>query len=162
MSLVDDFYRQNEWANLRIIETCRGLTDEQLDTKAVGAYGTIRDTLTHLVGGEISYITRMDGRYDGPVFDRHAGFPGFEVLEGAVRANATGLIELAQRALVAPFTYVDQDGETTDAEVVLVQAINHGAEHRDQICTILTALGVTPPELDGWNWGDATGRVRFP
>lgn len=162
MDLIEAFYRQNEWANLRIIETCRGLTDEQLDSNAVGAYGTIRETLVHLVGGETSYVTRLHGRYDGPAIDRHESFQGFDVLEAAVRASTTGLLELAHRAAAEPFEYRDQDGEMVDAEVPLVQAINHGTEHRGQICTILTALGITPPEIDGWVWGDTTGRVRWP
>jgi uncharacterized damage-inducible protein DinB len=42
---------------------------------------------------------------------------------------------------------------------VFVQAINHGAEHRRQVCGILRALGVEPPRLDGWAFGEATGAV---
>jgi len=40
--------------------------------------------------------------------------------------------------------------------VVMVQAINHATEHREQISSMLSALGVTPPELDGWAYGEAT------
>jgi uncharacterized damage-inducible protein DinB len=39
--------------------------------------------------------------------------------------------------------------------VVLVQVINHATEHREQIKSMLSALGVTPPELDGWDYGEA-------
>jgi uncharacterized damage-inducible protein DinB len=38
----------------------------------------------------------------------------------------------------------------------MVQAINHATEHREQIKSMLTALGVTPPEIDGWEYGFAT------
>ncbi len=38
----------------------------------------------------------------------------------------------------------------------MVQAINHATEHREQISSMLSALGVTPPELDGWAYGEAT------
>src|SRR6185503_4932910 len=50
--LIDDFYRQNAWANLQLIEVCSALNDEQLDASAPGSYGSIRDTLVHLVGAE--------------------------------------------------------------------------------------------------------------
>jgi uncharacterized damage-inducible protein DinB len=43
------------------------------------------------------------------------------------------------------------------AALLLVQAINHATEHRTQIKTALTQAGITPPELDGWTWDDATG-----
>jgi uncharacterized damage-inducible protein DinB len=160
--LIDDLYRQNEWATLRLLDVCRPLTDEQLDATVAGTYGSIRATLVHLVGGEPSYVTRLGGVYDGPVFVRGGGFPGFDALEEATRRSAVALIALARAALAESFTWTSQDGEVIDAEVVLVQALNHATEHRAHVCTILTTLGVEPPELDGWNWGVATGRIREP
>ena len=41
----------------------------------------------------------------------------------------------------------------------MVQIINHATEHREQICSMLTALGVTPPDLDGWDYGEATNAL---
>jgi len=35
----------------------------------------------------------------------------------------------------------------------MVQAINHATEHREQIKSMLSALGVTPPRLDGGAYG---------
>jgi uncharacterized damage-inducible protein DinB len=43
--------------------------------------------------------------------------------------------------------------------VVLVQIINHATEHREQISSMLSALGVTPPILDGWAYGEATNAL---
>ena len=42
----------------------------------------------------------------------------------------------------------------------LAQAVHHGTDHRSQICTALTSLGVEPPEIDVWAYGEATGRTR--
>lgn len=153
--LVEDLFRQNEWANLRLIAACRALTDAQLDAATVGAFGTIRQTLTHLVGGEATYVHRLGGT-PARRFARDEPWPGFGALEAVVRDAATGLIERAGASL-APIAF---EGESTDPEVILVQALNHGTEHRGQVCTILTSLGVEPPALDGWTWGEATGRIR--
>ena len=38
----------------------------------------------------------------------------------------------------------------TPAALFLLQAINHATEHRAQIATTLTQLGIEPPVLDGW------------
>jgi len=38
----------------------------------------------------------------------------------------------------------------------------HGTEHRSQVSTILTSIGVTPPWLDGWAYGQARGRLVAP
>jgi uncharacterized damage-inducible protein DinB len=41
----------------------------------------------------------------------------------------------------------------------LAQALHHGTDHRSQICTTLTSLGVEPPGIDVWNFGVEVGRV---
>jgi len=38
----------------------------------------------------------------------------------------------------------------------MVQIINHATEHREQISSMLSALGVTSPNLDGWAYGEVT------
>ena len=41
----------------------------------------------------------------------------------------------------------------------LAQALHHGTDHRSQICTALTTLGVEPPGIDVWDYGVEAGRV---
>ena len=41
----------------------------------------------------------------------------------------------------------------------LLQAINHGTEHRSQVATILTQLGIEPPDTDGWAYFFASGHM---
>jgi uncharacterized damage-inducible protein DinB len=38
----------------------------------------------------------------------------------------------------------------------MLQVINHATEHREQIKSMLSSLGVTPPDIDGWDYGLAT------
>ena len=53
------------------------------------------------------------------------------------------------------------DGTDSHAPVGvrLAQALHHGTDHRSQICTALTALGVEPPEIDVWAFADSQGRL---
>ena len=46
----------------------------------------------------------------------------------------------------------------------LAQALQHGNDHRSQICTALTTMGVDPPSIDVWDFGLQAGRVveRLP
>src|SRR4029078_5328202 len=37
--------------------------------------------------------------------------------------------------------------------------IHHRRDHRSQICTALTSLGITPPEIDAWDFANAEGRL---
>ena len=45
---LTNFFNHHLWANLRLLERCVELSDEQLATTAVGTYGSIRDTLEHI------------------------------------------------------------------------------------------------------------------
>jgi uncharacterized damage-inducible protein DinB len=167
--LIEDIYRQNEWATLRLIEVCRELKDEQLDATAPGAYGTIRSTLTHLVGAEARNVRRLGATPAREIPSRGAVWPGFEELEEVVRSSANGLIERARA--VGGSTIVVQEAPNVrveiEANVILIQAINHSTEHRSQICTILTVLGALPSTndegqtiVDAWAWSDAMGLAR--
>jgi uncharacterized damage-inducible protein DinB len=42
----------------------------------------------------------------------------------------------------------------------LAQALHHGTDHRSQVCTALTALGIEPPPIDVWDYGAEVGRTR--
>ena len=52
-------FSHNLWANLKLLETCAELTSEQLDATIVGTYGSIQDTLEHIVKAEQSYFARV-------------------------------------------------------------------------------------------------------
>jgi uncharacterized damage-inducible protein DinB len=52
-----ELFRHKTWATLRLIEYCQGLTDEHLDATIPGTFGTIRETLRHLVGADEGYFS---------------------------------------------------------------------------------------------------------
>ena len=43
--------------------------------------------------------------------------------------------------------------------IELAGALQHGADHRSQVCTVLTALGVEPPVIDVIDFGIQEGQV---
>ena len=48
---------------------------------------------------------------------------------------------------------VDENG------IQLAQALHHGTDHRSQVCTALTALGVEAPPIGVLDFGILSGRV---
>lgn len=143
------------WANLRLLERCAALSDEQLDSAILGAYGSIRDTMQHIVTAEQSYLSRIS---TGLPRRRAKDAPPMtmaEMIESA-RTTGAGLIEWAPR--VAPGDMVTVDGDDGPLEVpkaiILTQVINHGTEHRAQIMATMTQLGVEPPDLQAWAYFD--------
>jgi uncharacterized damage-inducible protein DinB len=54
---------------------------------------------------------------------------------------------------------VDDGALEVRAGVIVAQALHHGNAHREQICAILTSLGIEPPDIQPWEYAWATGRI---
>ncbi|TAK11579.1 MAG: damage-inducible protein DinB [Anaerolineae bacterium] len=161
-NILARIFEHNQWANARIIDACAALTDEQLDAApATAARGTIRETLLHLVGSEGWYLNRLTGQER--TLDEKAA-PGFDELRKSAEASGAGLLALARDPASKDWTvqYTASDGYVVTPWVVMVQVINHASEHREQIKSMLTALGITPPDIDGWDYGLAAGGLLPP
>ena len=154
-SLLAEFFRHNTWATLRLLDACASLTDEQLDTTAVGTMGTIRNTLVHIVGAEQRYLRLLSGLPREESLERKP-FTGIADLRERAQNSGEGLAKMAPRATPRDTIAVPWQGEISQLKVstVLIQAINHGTEHRAHINTILTQLGIEPPNLDGWTYSE--------
>lgn len=159
--LVDAF-RHNAWATSQLLQVAQGLTGDQLQATTPGTFGSIIDTFWHIISSEASYCRRLSG--EAPSWDYRASEPP-SLAELTARAD-----EMAarwDRFLEAPFdaerTFLIpwDDGIPRDvpAGVILTQALHHGTEHRAQICTILTTLGIPTPDLGAWDYAAATDRA---
>jgi len=148
-------FSHNLWANLRLLERCASLTSEQLDATIVGTYGSIHDTLQHIVRAERSYFSRTS---TGQPYPRSEGEPPMTIAEmmESVRTTGSGLIEWAPKVGASDTVQIDWDGTPREVPktIILTQVINHATEHRAQIMAILTQLGIEPPELDSWTYFD--------
>ncbi len=162
MELIQEFFHHNSMMNGRIISACRDLTAGQLDATATGTYGSIGATLVHIANAQESYAARL---LDGQRPDRlpEHPFPGLAALAERM-ADGDSALELAvaqsdvDREVVV--TGDDPPGSwTMPVGLFLLQAINHGTEHRSQIATILTQLGIEPPNMDGWTYIEASGQL---
>jgi uncharacterized damage-inducible protein DinB len=148
-------FHHHLWANLRLFEQCADLTDEQLDATLLGAFGSIRDTLDHIVRAEQNYLHRIR---TGQRLTRPEDAPPLTMAEmlDSLRTTGEGLIEWAPQVQADDTVTVDWEGTPRDVPktILLTQAINHATEHRSQVMAILTQLGIEPPELDGWMFFD--------
>ena len=55
----------------------------------------------------------------------------------------------------------EESGYETHAPlgIRLAQALYHGTDHRSQVCTALTALGIQPPAIETWDLAREDGRM---
>jgi len=148
-------FEHNNWANMKIIQACSVLSDGQLDAVPQSATkGSIRDTLSHLVAAQHGYLSLLTL----PVDARQKISPTFAELQESVQVSGEGLLSLVKDESREPLAKQLQtrDEYLVEPWVVMVQVINHATEHREQIKSMLSSLGVTPPDIDGWDYGEVT------
>jgi uncharacterized damage-inducible protein DinB len=161
-TLLDDALAHHIWATRRLIDACAELAPDQVLQPAPGTYGSILETFRHLVGTDCWYLTFFR---DGPRAIDEGAEAGadLDALKAAITANGEAWMAILS---------TNPDGETDIIEhgdgwdfhsplgFRLAQVIQHGTDHRSQVCTALTSLGVEPPVIDLWTYGEATGRSR--
>ena len=156
-----DLLKHNAWASRRLLTFCTPLTPAQWNATVDGTYGTIFETMRHYLSSEAGYLRRLSG--EEPSWD-------IEALDATPADFATRIDELDarwMRLLSTPFDaerifvvrWKDFGARDVPAGVILAQAVHHANEHRSQIATILTQLGVTPPEWGLWDYAQNTDRA---
>lgn len=155
---LGDALDHHVWATLCLIDACGGLSVEQLATTVPGTYGSILDTVRHLVGADAGYLSLLSG---GAVPEIEEGGMELADLRGTMEANRAAWEALVAEPLEAEriVTRHRDDGTESHAPlgIRIAQAVHHGTDHRSQVCTALTSLGIEPPEIDVWAYADHLG-----
>jgi uncharacterized damage-inducible protein DinB len=157
-SILTRLFEHNNWANLQIVQACYSLSEEQLDAEPQTiTKGSIRSTLQHLINSQEDYLSQLMGIE--PRFNWQTP-PDFDELRRAATNTGEGLIALTRdesgKSLQTKF---EKDGYSVEPWLVMVQAINHATEHREQIKSMLSQLGINPPRIDGWAFGKVTNAL---
>ncbi|MDQ6693958.1 MAG: DinB family protein [Chloroflexota bacterium] len=161
-SVLAALFKHNAWANLKLLDFCEGLSDSRLDATAIGCFGSIRDTLVHIDYSEADYVNLVNDKWPAvpPEEDR---FTGFAVLKDAVGWAGDELLQLAISARADTIVRVERPGEPIFEYPLagfMVQVLNHSTEHRTQISTIITQLGLEPPAMTGWKYMREMGELH--
>jgi uncharacterized damage-inducible protein DinB len=161
-SHLADAFGHHVWASVRLLDACAELDDAQLATTVPGTYGSIIDTLRHLVGGDVFYLGVLRG---GPPVPFDEAGSDVAALRAVMADHGSAWTDvLAATAEMDPATEIveyEASGYETHVPlgIRLAQALYHGSDHRSQVCTALSALGVEPPSLEVWDFAQLDGRM---
>jgi uncharacterized damage-inducible protein DinB len=149
-SLLEAAFAHHVWATLRVIDACLDLSAEELETSVPGTRGPIIETLRHIVGSDAFDLFILSGNRTNSIDTE-----GMSLSEAraVIERNGSGWTELISKPLDpdAVVREVDEyDGFQRWAPVGfrLAGVLEHGTDHRSQICTALTSIGVEPPRID--------------
>ena len=159
-SQLQDAFDHHVWATQRLIDTCTTLTDSQLEAGADGTFGSIIGTMRHLVGADSAYLFALT---EGRVAAIDDSAMGLAELRAVMDTNGAAWSALVGQELDPDETVVRyrDDGSEGHAPrgIRMAQALHHGTDHRSQICTILTTMGIEPPMIDVWDFAEQDGRL---
>ncbi len=125
-----------------------------------GTYGPIIATLAHMVATDGWYLSFFR-EFENPIGED----PNvtIEELRAANAANGERWQSVIAEETDPERDVVERENGWefhTPVAFRFAQAVHHGTDHRSQVCTGLTALGIEPPAIDVWAYGEVTGRSR--
>lgn len=142
-------YDYNAWANHRELEAASKLSSEQFVQPLGSSFGSIRDTLGHIYGGEWVWLERFQGRSPSSLPDT-TQFHDIASLRERWKE-----LEVRLLSFVNGLTQADLDRmmeyKTLKFGVYrnplwqsMQHLVNHGTYHRGQVTTLLRQLGAQP------------------
>ena len=150
---LERLYDYGYWANRKLFQVVSQLTPEQYTQTVTGSYGSIRNTLVHMLSAEWGWLDRCGGRVRGPAL-KADDYPHLESL-----LSTWGTVEAFVREFLSTLTDDDLDrtvefanprGEKRSGRLgaLMQHAATHGVHHRGQVALLLRSLGVTPGNVD--------------
>jgi len=162
--VLTELFRHKTWATLLLIEACHGIDEQVLDATTPGTYGTILETLHHLVGADESYLATITREHPAhPLLSEGASLDSMADLTHQLGARWEALArdpEIGRREVIT------RDGWRTPAAIPMAQAIHHAESHRGHVLSVLGAHSIEFPgldigeDLDVWHHGIAVGLMQ--
>ena len=146
-------YDYSYWANRKLFAVISQLTTEQFTLQVAGSWGSIRNTLVHMMSAEWGWIARCGGPARGPQLKPEdyptaaAVIEQWSSVEGYAR-EFLGTLTDADLERVVEFTLDVTGTRAMTVGEMLEHAATHGVHHRGQIALLLRVLGVTPGNVD--------------
>jgi uncharacterized damage-inducible protein DinB len=157
---LTDLVRHNSWATDVLLDFLEKQPETVLQLHILpGGYGTIVDTLHHMISSEASYLRRLSGAWDRIPWDLDApvSIPIFKERNALLVSVWDQFLARDYSAETAAEAHGDGQTFHVTLGIIFTQAIHHGSEHRAQINDILGFHGIEPPEAGSWEYGLASG-----
>jgi uncharacterized damage-inducible protein DinB len=158
VSDIRTLYEYTNWANQRLLDTALKATPEQWLAPGTAGRGSIRDTLTHMVGGQRMWLSWWDATGEADPGLRTALDPERYPDANALRA-AWDVVHQATLRYIDTLSdadllveHVRPLGKVEALRLPLWQMMlhitSHNTQHRSEAAAMLTAFGHSPGELD--------------
>jgi uncharacterized damage-inducible protein DinB len=151
---IERLYDYGYWANRKLMPVLGRLTPEQFTQNVAGSYGSVRNTLVHIMSAEWGWIDRCGGHKRGPALNAE-NYPTlasivdtWTMVEEHVRAFLASMGDAdLTRAVEFKLPQSDQAHVMRIGDL-LQHSCNHAVHHRGQVALLVRALGFVPGNFD--------------
>ena len=150
---LEILYDYGYWANKKLFRVIAQLTPEEFTQPVAGSFGSIRNTLVHILSAEWGWASRCGGPARPARLDPD-DYPTAESLietwnnvEVSVRAFLSTLKD-EDLARHAEYRGGGAEQRSMPLGELMQHAANHGVHHRGQVALLLRTLGYTPGNFD--------------
>ena len=141
------------WANSGLRDVLSHVTTEQFTQPVAGSYGSIRNTMVHMVSAEWGWLERCGGATRGPALNAQdyptvtALFDLWRHVEARVREFLSSLQD-EDLGRVVEFAIGGGPRQSMALGQLLHHTAIHGVHHRGQVALLLRTVGHVPGNFD--------------
>jgi len=146
-------YDYGYWANGKLLEVVSQLTQEEFTQAVAGSYGSVRNTLVHILSAEWGWLDRCGGAKRGPALVA-TDYPTVASLidrsrqvEAHVREFLSHLNDVDLNRTIE-FSFGKGPQNAMRLGELMHHAAIHGIHHRGQVSLLLRSLGQVPGNFD--------------
>lgn len=143
---IRELFRFNRWAEERMFESVRELSDEEINRDMKNSFASVRETLLHIAAAQWVWLERWKGNSPGAFPEDKKHFALAQIVQwwNEIDAERHALLQsLTEADLDRNITYKNLSGVefTFPMWQMLRHAVNHNTYHRGEITTMLKQLG---------------------
>lgn len=161
-TMLEGIYQHGHFANARLLDQAEQLSDAELDAERPGAFASLRLTLLHMMQAQHSWLRRVQQLDPAEPWTPET-FPTIAELRNQWDAldaeNLAYVATLTDDQLLERIQFRSWSGWEMAAPrwQALIHQAFHQHQHRGEVAMILTNLGHSPGELDGFDYFEAEG-----
>jgi uncharacterized damage-inducible protein DinB len=153
LETIQQLFAYNAWANQRTIAGCESISNEQFLQQVGGSFGSVRNTLAHIMDAEWLYHERWNGRAPSafPKAENYGDLSQIKARWKTIDADVNYFVQALSAediSQVIEYRNIKNIPQSHPLWETMQHLVNHSTYHRGQVTTLLRQVGGTTQASD--------------